>query len=361
MYQQDLKMFVTLWPSLDHFGEFAHDDRLAGIRLNSAMINASELDDELAILESINPSVPVYFDVKGRQLRVEQVIDTPGHFSLIINHPITVPLPTQVLFKAGADDAPLVAIEDSGRHLIFESGPRFTVIPGESLHLRHPGLEVSGPTFTQLELDKIAKVKQAGMDKYFLSYVESQRAVDEFQELVGRDSEVYLKIESKQGLEYVARDFRKKDNLFLVAARGDLYVEIDYPHQILKALKLIVNKDPQACVASRLMLSVMRSPLPEVVETLKRAFSQDSQTVIDSNLMASIMYNPVPECHDFVELAWLYDLGYRTMMFCDEICLHSKLLNTAVGAFDAFREDYVPKPKAPAPTFFHHVRKNYFN
>ena len=40
------------------------------------------------------------------------------------------------------------------------------------------------------------------------------------------------------------------------------------------------------------------------------------------------------------ELAWLYDIGYRSMMLCDELCLKDELLELAVSAFDAFRTDY---------------------
>lgn len=92
-----------------------------------------------------------------------------------------------------------------------------------------------------------------------------------------------------------------------MAARGDLYVEVDKPHEILNAMKLIIKKDPEAFVGSRILLSVI---------------------------------NPVPECHDFSDLAWLYDIGYRKMMLCDEICLKEELLNRAVSVLDAFRKSY---------------------
>lgn len=76
----------------------------------------------------------------------------------------------------------------------------------------------------------------------------------------------------------------------------------------MAALKLIVEKDSEACVGSRLLLSVITEP--------------------------------VPSCADFLELAWLYDIGYRKMMLCDEICLKEGLLATAINAFESFREAY---------------------
>jgi hypothetical protein len=305
---RDLQLMVTLWPSFPHFPQFAADPRLRGIRLNSAMMAATELEKELELASAPGVGVPLWFDVKGRQMRVAEVIPDDDHLEVRLNHPIRVRTPVPVLFKAGADSALLLRVEEGGRKLVFQGGPHYQVRAGESLHIRHPSLEIRGPLFTDAELAKIAMVRQAGCRKWFLSYVEEARDIDRFLELVGRDAEVMLKIESPRGLAFVADDFVKRENLTLVAARGDLYVELERPHEILKATKLIVERDPEACVGSRILLSTIQSG--------------------------------VPECADFSELAWLYDIGYRTMMLCDEICLKEKLLARAVNAFDAFRQEY---------------------
>ena len=302
-----INVFVTLWPSMPHFNSFAGDTRLSGIRLNSAMISVSDLDHEFSLIPQ-EPEVPLYFDIKGRQLRVTEVHENPDYLDITLNHPIRVETPTPVLFKAGADTAPLERVEEDGTRLIFHGGPRYLVKVGESLHIRHQSLVVGGKQFTDLELQKIEKVKKAGFTRYFLSYVENQRDVDEFVDLVGKDSEVMLKIENKKGLTYVAHDFKKRDGLQLVAAQGDLYVEVERPHQILSALKLIIEKDPEANVGSRMMLSVVS--------------------------------DPVPSCADFQQLAWLYDVGYRSFMLCDELCLKEDLLIPATNAMYAFRNDY---------------------
>lgn len=305
---RDLQLMVTLWPSFPHFPKFAADPRLRGIRLNSAMMAPTELTKELELAAAPEVEVPLWFDVKGRQMRVAEVIPDDDHLDLRLNHPIFVRTPATVLFKAGADAARLDRLEEGGRRLVFQGGPHYLVREGESLHIRHPSLEIRGPLFTDAELEKIAMVRAAGCRRWFLSYVEEAADVDRFLELVGRDAEVMLKIESPRGLDYVARDFVKRENLTLVAARGDLYVELERPHEILAATKLIVERDPEACVGSRILLSTIQSG--------------------------------VPECADFSELAWLYDIGYRSMMLCDEICLKEKLLARAVNAFDAFRQAY---------------------
>lgn len=298
-------LLVTLWPSFPHFEKFAWDNRrLSGIRLNSAMMSNPELEKELQTIARINGSVPLYFDVKGRQPRIIEVFDNKDHLDLRLNHPVACKTPSMVVFKGGVDSALLAHLEEDGQRLIFDGGPRYQVKPGESLYIRDPNLEIKGDLFTLAEISKIEKCKAFGFTKWFLSYVEEQRDVDQFLELVGKDAEVWLKIESMRGLRFVDSKFKKRDNLKLVAARGDMYVEIDRPHNIAKALQLIIERDSEACVASRLLLSVVDGP--------------------------------VPTCADFIELQWLYDCGYDHFMLCDELCLKENLLQTAVNAFDAF-------------------------
>jgi hypothetical protein len=303
-----LELMVTLWPSFPHFNDSVYDHRLGGIRLNSAMIESADLDAELALVAKLSPGhVPLYFDIKGRQLRVREAIDCGDHLELVLNHPIEVQTPLVVLLKAGSDRAVLNRIEDGGTRLVFDGGPEWKVKRGESVTIRHPSFKMLGNVFPAYEIEKINKVHKAGFRRYFLSYVESQRDIDQLREMVG-DAEIVAKIESLPGLRWVRNGFVKQDNLSLLAARGDLYVEIDKPHQILEATKLIVEKDPDAIVGSRILLSINEGP--------------------------------VPECCDFSDLAWLYDIGYRRMMLCDEICLDGEKLSTAVNVLNAFKSKY---------------------
>lgn len=304
---KNLEFLVTLWPTFPHFERFARDKRLSGIRLNSAMVKGDELTDELERAKAIDSPVPLYFDIKGRQLRVRDVSANSDHLELELNHPIRVKTPSVVLFKAGVDPALLTEVKD-GTHLIFDGGPKYAVYEGESLHIRDPSLRVGGPVFLDYEIEKIKKARQYGFDRFFLSYVEAQRDIDQFREYVG-NSEIIAKIESQKGLEYVANGFKKEPNLSLMAARGDLYIEIEKPHHVMEALKLIASKDPEASVGSRILLTLTE--------------------------------NKVPECSDLLELSWLYDIGYRKMMLCDGLCLKEGPLARAVNTFDAFRQSYV--------------------
>jgi pyruvate kinase len=313
-------LLATLQPNFAHFPKFANDSQLAGVRLNNPHWTPDELRAELDLAS--NATVPLYFDVKGWQLRVIKVHPNDQYLDIELNHPIRVPTPTTVIFKAGGDSARLLRIEEDGRRLIFDlgsaTGPRYRVKEGESLQIRNPALEVLGQQFTEQEIEKIQVAKTAGISRYFLSYVSCADDVRRFRELVGEDAEVLLKIESKQGLQFVSSSYRKTDNTRLVAARGDLYVEVDRPHDIVSALQLIIEKDPDAMIGSRFMLSVI--------------------------------HEPVPSCADFLELAWVYDQGYRSIMLCDELCLKHDLLTTAINACQSFKDEYTPTARSIGTT-----------
>src|SRR3989344_2083141 len=298
---KNLELMVTLWPSFPHFARFAEDERLKGIRLNSAMVNKNTLANELEIAKKIEDKVPLYFDIKGRQLRVLKALPYKDHLELILNHPIEVETPTMVLFKAGADQALLKEIKNK-RHLIFQGGPNYNVEEGESLHIRNPSLVIKGPLFCDYEIGRMEKAKAVGFNKYFLSYVECARDIDEFRNHIGKDAEVVAKIENKKGLKYVAEEFKKAPNYSLLLARGDLYVEVDKPMDILNATKLLIEKDPEAAVGSRMLLTLINQS--------------------------------VPECSDLNELAWMYDIGYRRFLLCDGLCLKEEPLSRAVNAFE---------------------------
>lgn len=302
-----VNLHSTLWPAFPHFSRFASDQRLAGLRLNSAMMAASEIDIDF-IDKRKAATVPLWFDIKGMQLRIREVVcdHTCDHLEFIVNRPVRCKTPCTVYFKAGEDYARLLEIRD-GKHFIFEKGPQYIVKEGESIHIKDPQLDVGGELLLDYEMEKIAKVQALGFNSWYLSYVFSQKHVDEFREVIGPDAQLILKIENKAGLEYASR-FKATPNTHLMAARGDLFIEVDWPHQIMEACKLVIERDPEAFAGSRMLLSVVNQP--------------------------------VPSCADLCELAWLYDIGYRNFLLCDELCLKEPLLARAVNVFDAFRKSY---------------------
>lgn len=299
---------VTLWPSFPHFHRFAVDHRVQGVRLNSAMMAASEIDADFEqAIAKTHVLHHLWFDVKGMQMRIKELVcdETCDHLEFILNRPVKCKTPCTVYFKAGEDKALLKEIK-GGTHFIFEGGPKYIVKPGESIHILDK-MEVGGPLLLDYEIEKIEKIKSLNFHHWYLSYVYNQRHVDEFREII-EDDELILKIENQAGLKYVANEYQSMPNTRLMAARGDLYVEVPMPHNILKAVKMIVEKDRDAFVGSRMLLSLVHSD--------------------------------VPSCADVCELGWLYEIGYRNFLLCDELCLKEKLLGMATSAFSAFRKEY---------------------
>jgi pyruvate kinase len=342
------ELHVTLWPAFDHFPMFGQDQRLDGIRLNSAMMEASEIDDDFQ-KRSSKAKVPLWFDIKAMQLRIREVVcdHSQDHLEFILNRPVKVKTPFYVTFKAGEDAAKCIEIKN-GTHFIFENGPRYEVRAGESIHIRDAH-EVGGPVFLDYEIEKIAKIVSLGFTKFYLSYVWDQRHVDEFRNFIGPSADLRLKIENQKGLDWVADGWKPQLNTNLIAARGDLYVELDRPHHIMDACKLIVERDPGATVGSRMLLSMVTPP-PKTLEFLQYAKANLPTGLPDwvwkeweaaaRSHKESLSAPGVPRCADLSDLAWLYDIGYRSFLLCDELCLEEQLLRNAVNVFAAFREDY---------------------
>lgn len=307
-----MKLHITCIPSDPHYKDFWNHTSLSGIRLNGLLFKACDLDNELSLLPKVRMGypVPVWFDAKGRQLRVEESISHVDHLELVLNHRIDgLKLPHPILFKAGEDWAMVERITDDGRrlHCRPDGYPKYRVKPGDSIHFRDQNLTIKDNLFTDDEKSKIEKVVKLGFRKFYLSYVEKQEDLDEFRELVGKDSEIILKIESRKGLEYVSKNWggRPYPGVQLAAARGDLYVEVDKPHQILDAQKLVISSDPNAIVGSRMLLSLFN--------------------------------NPVPACSDVCEIELLRMIGYRNFLLCDDLCKSGEALDRAIGTFDAIR------------------------
>jgi pyruvate kinase len=138
-----------------------------------------------------------------------------------------------------------------------------------------------------------------------LSYVEGPSDADEVKSLLP-DAELMLKIETQRGLDY-ARKHRASQGQ-LMAARGDLYVEVLRPHRIVSALRDIIEADPQAVVASR--------------------------------IFDSLAHTPIPVSADVSDAAYLISLGYRTFLFGDIVCLQREPLLEALNLLQAIAGEF---------------------
>jgi pyruvate kinase len=285
---------VTAPPYAPFLSELAAHPLVGGLRLNTVMPLAEPLGEVLARLAALGP--PLWVDLKGRQLRVAAAA-VPPFTDVRLSHRIRVRTPADAFFDDGREHARIVAVD--GDRLILEDGPRRVIGPGESVNIVDPSLEIEG-TLTDTDRAYLAAMKAAGLRRVMLSYTERPEDVEEVRALLP-DAEPVLKIESRRGLDFARQHGSRLGRL--MAARGDLYVEVLEPHRIVGALRSVIEADPGAIVGSRLFPSLAR--------------------------------HPVPEAGDVTDAAFLMALGYRTLMLGDEVCLRRDSVMEALNLLAA--------------------------
>jgi len=289
-----VRAIVTAPPYAPFLDEVARHPVVCGLRLNTVMPLKESPAEVLTRLAALGQ--PLWVDLKGRQLRVVGAA-IPPYTEVHLSHPIHVHTPVDAYFSDGRERVRVAAVD--GNRLILEDGPHRLVGPGESVNIVDPSLRVEG-TLTERDLVYLAAMKEVGLRRVMLSYVEQPSDVEEVRALLP-DAEVILKIESRRGLAYVHA--HKATQGRLMAARGDLYVEVARPHRIVGALRDIVTADPYAIVASR--------------------------------IFDSLAHHPVPESADIGDVAFLLSLGYRTFMLGDVTCFHRDTVLEALNLLEA--------------------------
>lgn len=289
-----VRTLVTVPPYASFLEELAAHPMVCGFRLNTVMPLREGPGEALDRLAGLGQ--PLWVDLKGRQLRVVGAA-IPPYTELRVSHPVRVPTPVDAWLSDGREAARVVAVD--GDRLILEDGPRRLVGPGESINVVHPELRIEG-TLTDTDREYLAAMRERGQTRVMLSFTEDPSDVQEVRELLP-GAEVVCKIESRRGLHYALRNGAAHGRL--MAARGDLYVEVGAPHRLLGALKDVVSADPESIVASR--------------------------------LFPSLALGPVPEAQDLTDAAFLMSLGYRTFMLGDDVCLRRESVLAALNCLRA--------------------------
>jgi pyruvate kinase len=170
-----------------------------------------------------------------------------------------------------------------------------------SVNILDPTLRVKG-YLTERDRAYIAAGRAVGVHNYMLSFVEESSDVEDVLAL-DPQARILAKIESEKGLAWVAKDYpRYAGRVHLMAARGDLYLELKQPGQILNATRDILKADGEAVAASRILSSLRRESKPA--------------------------------CEEVSDIAWLAALGYRTLLLGDELSFQEKTLLRAVAALE---------------------------
>jgi pyruvate kinase len=289
-----VRAIVTSPPYATYLDEVAEHSLVSGFRFNTVMpLRESPVE---ALQRVCRYGQPVWVDLKARQLRVVGAA-IPPYTEVHISHRIKVQTPVDAFFSDGKERVRVVAVD--GNRLILEDGPRRLIGPGESVNIIHPSLEVEG-TLTTTDREYIAAMSALEMNTLMLSYVESRDDVEALLTLLP-DADLMLKIETEKGLSF-AQEYGTRFG-HLVAARGDLFVEVLQPHRIVGALRSLVGLDPGAAVASRIFDSLSR--------------------------------HPVPESADIGDVAFLLSIGYRTFILGDQVCLQRESVLEALNLLEA--------------------------
>ena len=289
-----MNIIVTVPPYADFLDEAAAHPLVRGFRLNTVMPLRESPREALERLSKYNQ--PLWVDLKGRQLRVVGAA-IPPYTEVKLSHRIRVDTPVDAYFSDGNERVRVAAVD--GDRLILADGPRRLIGPGESVNIIHPSLEIEG-TLTELDKTYLAAMKELGMTKVMLSYVESPGDVEEVKNLLP-NAEILLKIETQRGLEFAKKHGAKHGHL--IAARGDLYVEVLRPHKIINATKTIIKADKDAIVASR--------------------------------ILDSLAFHPVPVSAEIGDAAFLLEIGYRNFMLGDQVCLRRDSVMEALNLLGA--------------------------
>jgi len=290
---------ITALPYADFLAEATAHPLVSGLRLNTVMPVRGGPEEALSRLSGLGK--PLWVDLKGRQLRVVGAA-IPPYTEIQVSHRIRVETPVDVFFSDGREHARIAAVD--GDRLILADGPRRLIGPGESVNIVHPSLEIEG-YLTETDQIYLHAMQAAGLDRVMLSYVEGEADIQAVRSILP-DAEMVLKIETRRGLDFARRHGPKFGQL--IAARGDLYVEVLEPHRIIGALRDVITADPNAAVASRVFDSLGR--------------------------------HPVPDSADIGDAAFLLALGYRTFLFGDIVCLRRDTLIEALNLLEAVAGEF---------------------
>lgn len=324
-----MKLILTV-PAHAKFGNVANDPYVEGVRINTTIPVNLSLEDTLKGIINEAGNKRVWIDLKCRQLRITdyniQVEQDKEIHHIGLSHSIRVNTPTEVWFDNGNTVATIDKVVN-GRELIIpssvERGVGIQLPPtgkiglrrGMSVTILDKTLDIDG-YLTQKDKEFVEAAKKVGLHHYLLSFVECDKDISD---LLALDSEarILAKIESPKGLDFVREDYPKyrrflsglKGRVNLMAARGDLYLQVDRPDQIIDGCREIINADKRAVMASRIL-----------------------ESCVDPN--------KIPKCQDLTDVYCSMHMGYRRFMVGDDVSRREDSLKAAIGLFTVLANKY---------------------
>ncbi|MBT9581892.1 hypothetical protein IV102_01000 [bacterium] len=299
-----MKVVVTLPPYADFLERVVMHPLVCGVRVNTVMPYRHSPQEMLRRYQGLD--VPVWVDLKGRQLRVKGAA-VPPFTCVQLSHPISVPTPCLASFGSGRECHRVMAVE--GDRIFLEDGPRRLVGPGESVNILHPQLRVHG-YLTDQDKQFLEAMSNLGWRRVMLSFVEKPSDLAEVRELLPQ-AEIVAKLESAAGLD--ALNWLSEVPM---VARGDLLVELGCPVATLDACQRVIRRRPEAWVGSRILNGLVGRGI---------------------------------ELSEVMDVALLGQLGYTTLLLGDELCLREDSILEALDWLEQLRGLQV-QPDRPLTT-----------
>jgi hypothetical protein len=322
MGKRDISMILTV-PPLAKFKSIAEDPVVESVRLNTTLPLTTPIEDILNNVKTEAGAKPVWIDLKTRQLRIADynvkfLTDREVH-SITLSHKIKLNMPAEIFIDNAnyvgtardlVNDNTLV-IENSvekGNGFVFPSKTSIGIRPGMSVNILDPSLVIDG-YFTDKDKRYIEAAKKLGMNNFMLSFVEQESDITELLSIYPK-AKIIAKIESKKGLEFIDKVYPKyRSNVDLMAARGDLYTEVDRPDEIIDACSKIRKANRRAVFASRML-----------------------ESIID--------VNEIPKCSELFDVYCGMLMGYKRFMMGDDVCARKDSVKSALGLFEVMKNKY---------------------
>ncbi|HPH95921.1 MAG TPA: pyruvate kinase [Anaerolineaceae bacterium] len=295
-----LELIVTQGPYSSFFDDVARIPSVSGIRFNTIMpVKEEQMAEKLKELRERAGEKQLWLDLKSRQLRITEFAHTP-YTAVTINHRISVNLPAKIYFDNGNLMAHLVDID--GYRLILEEYTGRILGPGEALNIPDDSLRLLDPSPLTERDERFLEASQSiGLRHFMLSYVEHPGDILAIKQVYPQ-AFIAAKIENKPGLKNLDAIQEVADEV--IAARADLYTEIEAPQFIVPTLKKIYH----LC---------------------------GKKSIVASRMLSSLLHNPIPSCSDIMDIYYLKDMGYTRFMFGDDICFKKDILMQAVHIFNS--------------------------
>ncbi|MHA1369108.1 MAG: pyruvate kinase [Promethearchaeota archaeon] len=299
-----MELFLTASSDTSILSGLSQLDIIKGFRFNTGLEIGP---DKLKILQDFRGKIgskELLIDLKCRELRLINAAEITKHNRVLeINHHVEGKTPVPMYFNEGTRYLEIEEIIDGTRllvHLPDNVPDGFKICFGRGASINMPDVTVEDDYLTSRDREFIEAARSLGIHSYCLSFVESKTDIEALLDL-DPDARIIAKIESVDGLKFIkSSGYRSvRDRVRLIAARGDLFIELDRPHEILGALKTIIDVDSEAIAASRLLLSMIS--------------------------------DQIPSCADICDVGFLLGLGYRAFLFCDYLGENKEALHAAIG------------------------------